>query len=70
MVSDLDIDCQLWLKIRLAPLSPYFGTISFAFVKQPDIKVQLSPYNRVRLMRIPVLQVGVYINSKILNIFL
>ena len=47
----------MWLKIRLAPMCPYFGTISLAFVGPPTIKVQLLPYNRVRLMRIPILQV-------------
>ena len=58
LVSDLDLECKLWLKIRLAPMCPYFGTISLAFVGSPTIKVQLLPYNRVRLMRIPVLQVS------------
>lgn len=57
LVSDLDLECQLWLKIRLAPMTPYFGTISLAFVGPPTIKVQLLPYNRVRLMRVPVVQV-------------
>ena len=57
LVSDLDLECQLWLKIRLAPMTPYFGTVSLAFVGAPTIKVQLLPYNRVRLMRVPVVQV-------------
>ena len=57
LVSDLDLECKLWLKIRLAPMCPYFGTISLAFVGAPIIKAQLLPYNRVRLMRIPILQV-------------
>ena len=48
----------MWVKIRMAPMCPYFGTVSLAFVGQPTIKVQLLPYNRVRLMRIPVLQVS------------
>lgn len=56
MVSDLDLECKMWLKIRLAPMCPYIGTLSLAFVGPPTIKVQLAPYNRVRLMRIPVLQ--------------
>ncbi len=56
MVSDLDLECTMWLKLRLAPMCPYVGTISLAFVGPPTIKVQLSPYNRVRLMRIPILQ--------------
>jgi hypothetical protein len=58
LVSDLDVQCALWLKLRLAPMCPWIGTISLAFVGPPAVKVQLSPYNRVRLMRIPVLQVG------------
>lgn len=57
LVSDLDVQCALWLKLRLAPMCPWIGTISLAFVGPPAVKVQLSPYNRVRLMRIPVLQV-------------
>ncbi|KAL0042532.1 hypothetical protein WJX79_002601 [Trebouxia sp. C0005] len=56
LVSDLDLECQLWLKIRLAPMTPYFGTISLAFVGPPTIKVQLLPYNRVRLMQVPIVQ--------------
>ena len=58
LVSDLDLECQLWTKIRLAPMTPYFGTIALAFVGSPTIKVQLLPYNRVRLMRVPVVQVS------------
>lgn len=56
MVSDLDLECKLWLKLRLAPMCPYIGTISMAFVGPPTIKVQLSPYDRIKLMRIPVIQ--------------
>eukprot|EP01025_Chloroclados_australasicus_P020589 TRINITY_DN2171_c0_g1_i1.p1 TRINITY_DN2171_c0_g1~~TRINITY_DN2171_c0_g1_i1.p1 ORF type:complete len:746 (+),score=143.81 TRINITY_DN2171_c0_g1_i1:185-2422(+) len=56
LVSDLDLECQLWMKITLAPMCPWVGTISLAFVSPPKLRVQLSPYNRVRLMRIPVLQ--------------
>ena len=58
LVSDLDLEMQLWLKIGLAPMTPYIGTVALAFVDLPTVKVQLSPYNRVRLMRIPVLQVN------------
>ena len=56
MVSDLDLECKLWLKLRLAPMCPYIGTLSMAFVGPPTIKVQLSPYDRIKLMRIPVIQ--------------
>ena len=56
LVSDLDLECRMWMKVRLAPMPPYIGTLSLAFVGEPTIKVQLLPYNRVRLMRIPILQ--------------
>ena len=56
LISDLDMECQLWLKLRLAPMCPWLGTISLGFVEPPNVKVQLSPYNRVRLMRVPVVQ--------------
>ena len=57
LVSDLDLEASLWLKIRLAPMCPWIGTLSLAFVGPPAIKMQLAPYGRVRLMRIPILQV-------------
>ena len=57
LVSDLDLECKMWIKLRLAPMCPYIGSISLAFVGAPNVKVQLLPYNRVRIMRIPILQV-------------
>ncbi len=27
LISDLDMECQMWLKLRLAPLCPWIGTI-------------------------------------------
>ena len=56
MVEDFDVDGRMWIKARLAPMCPYVGTISVAFVSPPKIQVALSPYNRVPLMRIPFLQ--------------
>jgi len=56
LVSDLDLECRLWLKLRLAPMAPYIGSLSAAFVGPPIIRLQLLPYNRVRIMRIPILQ--------------
>mmetsp|Transcript_14128 Transcript_14128/g.36259 ORF Transcript_14128/g.36259 Transcript_14128/m.36259 type:complete len:909 (-) Transcript_14128:219-2945(-) len=56
MVSSLDFQGKLWIKLRLAPICPWIGTIFLAFVGAPRIQVQLSPYNRVPLMRIPILQ--------------
>ncbi|KAL6760842.1 hypothetical protein V8C86DRAFT_1006047 [Haematococcus lacustris] len=56
LVSELDLECSLWVKVRLAPMCPWMGTLSLAFVSPPNVKVQLSPYNRLRLMRVPLLQ--------------
>lgn len=39
-------------------MTPYFGTVALAFVGPPTIKVQLLPYNRVRLMQVPIVQVS------------
>lgn len=55
-VTDFDVDAQMWLKVRMAPLVPYVGTISAAFVGEPNIRVELSPYSRVPLMRMPIIQ--------------
>ena len=55
-VTDFDVDATMWLKVRLAPLVPYVGTISAAFVGEPNIRVELSPYSRVPLMRMPIIQ--------------
>ncbi len=63
LVSDLDLECQMWIKLRLAPMCPYIGSISLAFTEPPIIKVQLLPYNRVRIMRIPILQVDLLSNN-------
>ena len=55
-VYDLDIESDLWVRAKLAPLAPYVGQLSLAFVDSPAVGVQLAPYKRVQLMRIPVVQ--------------
>ena len=56
VLTDLDFEGKVRFKARLAPLSPYIGSLSFAFVGAPSIRVQLAPYNRIQLMNIPVVQ--------------
>lgn len=56
MVEDFDLDARMWIKVRLAPMCPWIGVISVAFVEQPRIQVQLNTYGMLPLMRIPVLQ--------------
>ena len=56
MVEDFDLDARMWIKLRLAPMCPWIGVVSVAFVEQPRIQVQLNTYGMLPLMRIPVLQ--------------
>ncbi|OIV99578.1 hypothetical protein TanjilG_17388 [Lupinus angustifolius] len=55
VVHDFDIDCELWVKMRLIPTEPWVGSASWAFVSLPNIKFQLSPFRKFNLMTIPVL---------------
>ncbi|GKV29115.1 hypothetical protein SLEP1_g38079 [Rubroshorea leprosula] len=54
-VRDLDIDGELWVKLRLIPTEPWVGAVSWAFVSLPKIKFELSPFRLFNLMAIPVL---------------
>ena len=40
MVEDFDLDARTWIKLRLAPMCPWIGVVSFAFVEQPRIQVR------------------------------
>jgi hypothetical protein len=40
MVEDFDLDARIWIKLRLAPMCPWIGVISLAFVEQPRIQVR------------------------------
>lgn len=54
-VYELDVDAELWVKLRLAPVKPYVGTLSLAFVRLPTIKLVLAPFRVVNLFSIPFL---------------
>ncbi|XWS34306.1 hypothetical protein CRYUN_Cryun21dG0028900 [Craigia yunnanensis] len=54
-VRDFDIDGELWVKLRLIPMEPFVGAVSWAFVSLPKIKFELSPFRLFNLMAIPVL---------------
>ncbi|GAV88918.1 C2 domain-containing protein/DUF2404 domain-containing protein [Cephalotus follicularis] len=54
-VRDFDIDGELWVKLRLIPMEPWVGAVSWAFVSLPKIKFELSPFRLFNLMAIPVL---------------
>ncbi|KAE9620288.1 putative C2 domain-containing protein [Lupinus albus] len=55
VVHNFDIDCEVWVKMRLIPTEPWVGSASWAFVSLPNIKFELSPFRVFNLMTIPVL---------------
>ncbi|KAH7301540.1 hypothetical protein KP509_23G031200 [Ceratopteris richardii] len=56
-VRDLDVDGELWVKLRLVPSQPWVGAATWAFVSLPKIKLDLSPFRLFNLMAIPFLSV-------------
>ena len=48
-VHDLDVDAEMWVKLRLSPRKPYVGTLSIAFVRLPTIKLVLAPFRILNL---------------------
>ncbi|KAF1899159.1 hypothetical protein Lal_00019281 [Lupinus albus] len=38
VVHNFDIDCEVWVKMRLIPTEPWVGSASWAFVSLPNIK--------------------------------
>ncbi|KAI5079716.1 hypothetical protein GOP47_0005195 [Adiantum capillus-veneris] len=56
-VRNLDVDGELWVKLRLVPSQPWVGAATWAFVSLPKIKLDLSPFRLFNLMAIPFLSV-------------
>ncbi|GAQ90323.1 hypothetical protein KFL_006270050 [Klebsormidium nitens] len=54
-VRKLDLDAELWIKIRLVPMEPYVGSFTWAFANKPKIKLVLAPFRFVNLMNIPLI---------------
>ena len=50
VVRGLDVDGELWLKLRLVPSVPWVGAATWAFVSLPRIKLNLSPFRFFNLM--------------------
>eukprot|EP01018_Ginkgo_biloba_P011735 Gb_01147 [translate_table: standard] len=49
-VRDLDVDGELWVKLRLVPSEPWVGAATWAFVSLPKIKLDLAPFRLFNLM--------------------
>lgn len=56
-VRGLDVEGELWVKLRLVPSQPWVGAATWAFVSLPKIKLDLSPFRLFNLMAIPFLSV-------------
>ena len=41
--ADLDLESKLWLKIRLAPMCPWIGTLGLGFVGSPSSELLGMP---------------------------
>jgi Ca2+-dependent lipid-binding protein len=54
-VRRLDLDAELWIKVRLVPTEPYVGSFTWAFANKPRIKLVLAPFRFVNLMNIPLI---------------
>lgn len=49
-VRGLDLDAEVWVKLRLVPQPPFVGTATWAFVTQPKIKLALAPFRLLNVM--------------------
>lgn len=42
LYADLDLESKLWLKIRLAPMCPWIGTLGLGFVGSPSSELRFA----------------------------
>ena len=49
-VREMDLDGEIWVKLRLIPREPWVGTATWAFTSMPKIKLALAPFRLVNLM--------------------
>ncbi|CAI5466635.1 unnamed protein product [Closterium sp. Yama58-4] len=56
-VHDLDVDAEVWVKLRLTPKKPFVASLSLAFVRLPTIKLVLAPFHVLNVVGIPPLAI-------------
>ncbi len=49
-IRGLDLDGEMWVKLRLIPTEPWVGTATWAFVSLPKITLALAPFRIFNLM--------------------
>lgn len=55
LLYNLDFDGELWVQVRMGPMSPWVDTVSVSFASLPNIRFELAPFGQVKLMDIPIL---------------
>ncbi|CAI5970661.1 unnamed protein product [Closterium sp. NIES-65] len=54
-VRNFDVDAEVWVRLKLIPVEPWVGALTWAFVSMPKVKLTLAPFRVVNLMSIPFL---------------
>lgn len=49
-IRGLDLDGEVWVKLRLIPTEPWVGTATWAFVAPPKVTLALVPFRLFNLM--------------------
>lgn len=49
-IRGLDLDGEVWVKLRLIPTEPWVGTATWAFVSLPKVTLALAPFRLLNLM--------------------
>ncbi|CAI7790392.1 unnamed protein product, partial [Closterium sp. NIES-53] len=49
-VRNFDVDAEVWVRLKLIPVEPWVGALTWAFVSMPKVKLTLAPFRVVNLM--------------------
>ncbi|CAI5536070.1 unnamed protein product, partial [Closterium sp. Naga37s-1] len=51
-VRNFDVDAEVWVRLKLIPVEPWVGALTWAFVSMPKVKLTLAPFRVVNLMEV------------------
>ncbi|CAI5950417.1 unnamed protein product [Closterium sp. NIES-64] len=43
-VRNFDVDAEVWVRLKLIPVEPWVGALTWAFVSMPKVKLTLAPF--------------------------
>jgi Ca2+-dependent lipid-binding protein len=49
-IRGLDLDGEMWVKLRLIPTEPWVGTATWAFLSLPKVTLAVAPFGILNLM--------------------